>query len=130
MGSYQDGTGGQECDVTSSADPVVSGMVCVLYNYSRQVKPLTPIPMSTGPFDRVGVDVLHFPKSVNSWQPNMHAVQVFVDYIIITKWPEVFATIATDQSALTIAKLLVVSRRMECQLSCCHTVGQHSCPCC
>ena len=60
--------------------------------------PLTPIPVS-GPFDRVGVDVLRFPKSVEG---NQYVV-VFMDYL--TKWPEVFAT--QDQSALTIAKLFV-----------------------
>ena len=60
--------------------------------------PLTPIPVF-GPFDRVGVDVIQFPKSV---QGNQYAV-VFVDYL--TKWPEVFAV--PDQTSLTIAKLLV-----------------------
>lgn len=52
-----------------------------------------------GVFDRVGVDVIKFPKSKRGKQ---YAV-VFMDYL--TKWPEVFAT--TDQSSLTIAKLLV-----------------------
>ena len=80
---------------------MVSGMFGVWY--SRQVgqvvhPPLTPIPVA-GPFDRVGVDVLHFPKSAAG---NQYAV-VFVNYL--TKQPEVFAT--PDQSALTIAKLLV-----------------------
>ena len=60
--------------------------------------PLTPIPVS-GPFDRVGVDVIQFPKSHSG---NQYAV-VFVDYL--TKWPEVFATL--DQTALTIAHLFV-----------------------
>ena len=74
-------------------------MVCASRQVGRAVRPpLTPIPVS-GPFDRVGVDVLHFPKSTAG---NQYAV-VFVDYL--TKWPEVFAT--TDQSALTITKLLV-----------------------
>ena len=60
--------------------------------------PLTPIPVS-GPFHRVGVDVIQFTKSYSG---NRYGV-VFVDYL--TKWPEVFAT--SDQTALTIAKLLV-----------------------
>ena len=60
--------------------------------------PLTPIPVA-GPFDRVGVDVIQFPRSNNG---NQYAV-VFVDYL--TKWPEVFAV--SDQSAATIANLLV-----------------------
>ena len=65
----------------------------------RAVKPpLTPIPVS-GPFDHVGVDVVHFPKSYDG---NQYAV-VFMDYL--TKWPEVFPT--PDPTALTIAKLLV-----------------------
>ena len=60
--------------------------------------PLTPIPVA-GPFDRVGVDVIQFPSSQRG---NKYAI-VFVDYL--TKWPEVFP--AKDQSALTIARLLV-----------------------
>jgi hypothetical protein len=60
--------------------------------------PLVPIPVD-GPFDRIGVDVIQFPRSKRG---NKYAV-VFVDYL--TKWVEAFAT--RDQSALTIAKLLV-----------------------
>ena len=60
--------------------------------------PLTPIPVS-GPFDRVGVDVIQFPKS---YLGNQYAI-VFVDYL--TKWPEVFAT--SDKTAITIARLFV-----------------------
>ena len=60
--------------------------------------PLSPIPVA-GPFDRVGVDVVQFPKSRSG---NKYAV-VFVDYL--TKWPEVFPT--ADQTALTIAQLFV-----------------------
>ena len=60
--------------------------------------PLTPIPVA-GPFDRLGVDVIHFLKSFSS---NQYAV-VLMDYL--TKWPEVFPV--PDQSALTIAKLLI-----------------------
>jgi len=74
-------------------------LTCVTRRASGSVKPpLTPIPVS-GPFDRVGVDVVHFPKSYDG---NQYAV-VFMDYL--TKWPEIFPT--SDQTALTIAKLLV-----------------------
>ena len=59
---------------------------------------LTPISVS-GPFDRVGVDVVQFPPTSHG---NWYAV-VFMDYL--TKWPEVFA--APDQSSDTVAKLLV-----------------------
>ena len=52
-----------------------------------------------GPFDRVGVDVIQFPRS----RSRKNYAIVFVDYL--TKWPEVFAT--KDQTALTIAKLFV-----------------------
>ena len=72
---------------------------CATRNVGRPTHPpLTPIPVG-GPFDRVGVDVLQFPKST---QGNRYAV-VFVDYL--TKWPEVFPV--PDQTAPTIAKLLV-----------------------
>ena len=74
-------------------------MQCARRRIGKQERPpLTPIPV-TGPFDRVGVDVVQFAKPQNG---NTYAV-VFVDYL--TKWPEVFST--PDQSALTIAKLLV-----------------------
>ena len=53
----------------------------------------------SGPFDRIGVDVVQFPKSARG---NRYAI-VFVDYL--TKWVEVFPT--PDQSALTIARLLI-----------------------
>ena len=73
--------------------------VCASRHVGKQVRPpLTPIPVS-GPFDRVGVDVLQLPKTTKG---NKYAI-VFVDYL--TKWPEVFAT--SDQSAITIASLLV-----------------------
>ena len=65
---------------------------------SRPHVPLTPIPVS-GPWDRVGVDVLQLPRSHNG---NRYLV-VFIDYL--TKWVEAFAT--PDQTALTIARLLV-----------------------
>ena len=54
-----------------------------------------------GPFDQVGVYVIQFPCS--HWV-NRYAV-VFMDYMYLTKWPEVFAI--PDQTAATIAKLLV-----------------------
>jgi len=74
-------------------------LTCVTRRASGGVKPpLTPIPVS-GPFDRVSVDVVHFPKSYDGNQ----YTDVFMDYL--TKWPEVFPT--SDQTALTIAKLLV-----------------------
>ena len=76
-----------------------SCVVCATRRLGHKVTPpLVPIPVS-GPFDRVGVDVIQF---VKSHQGNRYAV-VFVDYL--TKWPEVFAT--KDQTALTIAHLLV-----------------------
>ena len=75
-------------------------LTCATRQPGHAVKPvLTPILVS-GPFDRVGVDVIHFPKRLASG--NSYAV-VFVDYL--TKWLEVFVT--PDQTTLTIAKLLV-----------------------
>ena len=59
---------------------------------------LSPIPVS-GPFDRVGVDVLQLPASS---QGDRYAV-VFMDYL--KKWPEVNPT--KNQSAYTITKFLV-----------------------
>ena len=53
----------------------------------------------SGPFDRIGVDIVQFPKSAKG---NRYAI-AFVDYL--TKWGEVFPT--PDQSAVTIAQLLV-----------------------
>ena len=74
-------------------------LTCASRYPGRPIRPqLTPIPVS-GPFDRVGVDVLQLPKTNRG---NRYAV-VFVDYL--TKWPEVYAT--QDQTAPTIAKLLV-----------------------
>ena len=75
-------------------------LVCATRGVGRSRRPpLTPIPVA-GPFDRVGVDVIQFPRSNSG---NQYAV-VFVDYLT-TKWPEVFAV--PDQSAATIANLLV-----------------------
>lgn len=74
-------------------------LVCASRRVGNAITPpLTPIPVS-GPFDRVGVDVIQFPKSYHG---NQYAI-VFVDYL--TKWPEVFAT--SDQTAITIARLFV-----------------------
>ena len=75
--------------------------VCASHHVGKQVRPpLTPISVS-GPFGRVGVDVLQLPKTTRG---NKYAI-VFVDYL--TKWPEIFA--ASDQTAITctIARLLV-----------------------
>ena len=74
-------------------------LVCLTHSPGHPVKaPLTPIPVS-GPFDKIGVDVIQLPKTAKG---NQYAV-VFIDYL--TKWPEVFAV--PDQTAATIAKLLV-----------------------
>ena len=74
-------------------------LTCATIHAGKAVRPpLAPIPV-TGPFDRIGIDVLQFPKSK---QGNKYAI-VFIAYL--TKWFEVFAT--PNQSALTIAKLLV-----------------------
>ena len=78
-------------------------LVCATRSAGRAVRaPLSPIPVS-GPFDRVGVDIIQFPRTKRG---NRYAV-VFIDYL--TKWPEAFAV--PDQSSATVAKLLVeVSR--------------------
>ena len=74
-------------------------LICNSHCTGRAVhSPLTPIPVA-GPFDRIGVDVIQFPRSHLG---NQYAI-VFVDYL--TKWPEVYAV--PDQSAATIANLLV-----------------------
>ena len=74
-------------------------IICATRQAGRSVRPpLIPIPVS-GPFNRIGVDVVQFPKSAKG---NKYAI-VFVDYL--TKWVEVFPT--PNQSALTIARLLV-----------------------
>lgn len=74
-------------------------LTCATYSTGRAVyPPLTPT-LVAGPFDRVGVYVIQFPKSSSG---NQYAV-VFVDYL--TKWPEVFPV--PNQSAATIATLLV-----------------------
>jgi len=72
---------------------------CASHHVGKPIKPpLTPIPVN-GPFDRVGIDIIKFPRSSSG---NQYA-EVFMDYL--TKWPEVFAT--QDQSSLTIAELLI-----------------------
>ena len=77
-------------------------LVCATRQAGSAIRaPLTPIPV-VGPFDRIGVDIIQFPKSQRG---NQYAV-VFVDYL--TKWPEVFPV--SDQSAATVARLLVDSR--------------------
>ena len=74
-------------------------VACNSHALGRAVHPpLTPIPVG-GPFDRIGVDVIQYPRSRLG---NQYAV-VFVDYL--TKWPEVYAV--PDQTAATIANLLV-----------------------
>ena len=78
-----------------------------------------PIPVA-GPFDRVGVDVIPFPKS---YEGNQYGI-VFVDYL--TKWPEVF--VAQDQTSLTIAQLTMSSVDVECLVNSCLTVERPSCP--
>ena len=73
--------------------------VCASRQVGKPIKPyLTPIPVG-GAFDRVGVDIIKFPRS----STGMTYAVVFVDYL--TKWPEVFAT--SDQTSPTIARLLV-----------------------
>ena len=84
-------------------------LVCTTRGMGRQTQALlTPIPVND-PFDRIGVDVIQFPRSHGG---NQYAV-VFMDYL--TKWPEVFAV--PDQTAATIATLLVE-----------HIVSRHGVP--
>jgi len=73
--------------------------VCGTYNPGWTMRPpITPIPV-VGPFDRIGIDIIQFPRSHNG---NQYAI-VIMDYL--NKWPEVFAV--SDQSAAPIAKVLV-----------------------
>ena len=75
-------------------------MVCATRQVGKPIHPfLSPIPVS-GPFDRVGVDILQFPTSSKG---NKYTI-VFMDYL--TKWPEVFP--ARNQNSLTITRLLAV----------------------
>ena len=74
-------------------------MTCATRRVGRAIQPpLGPLPVA-GAFDRIGVDVIQF---VPSKPGNKYAV-VFIDYL--TKWVEAF--VVPDQTALTIAKLLV-----------------------
>ncbi len=75
-------------------------LVCALRKgQSRSFKPpLQPLPVG-GPFDRVGVDILQLPLTLNG---NQYAL-VFIDYL--TKWVEVVAI--PDQKAETIAQMFV-----------------------
>ena len=73
--------------------------VCASRQVRKPIKPyLTPIPVADT-FDRIGVDIIKFPRS----RTGMTYAVVFVNYL--TKWPEVFAT--ADQTSPTIARLLV-----------------------
>ena len=65
-----------------------ASLVCATRRVGRATQPpcIDPIPVS-GPFDRVGVDVIQFPKSYAS---NQYAL-VFVAFGYLTKWPEVYA---------------------------------------
>ena len=90
-----DTIGGQVCELTSfngavPASHVQPDNLDEVFDHHSFI----PIPVS-GPFDRIGVDVVRFPKSARG---NKYAI-VFVDYL--TKWVEVFPT--PDQSTLTIA---------------------------
>ena len=77
-------------------DVTIYFITCEWFSFRLEGKPIKPIPVA-GAFDRVGVDVIKFPKSKNG----KHYAVVFMDYL--TKWPEVFAT--SDQTSPTIAKL-------------------------
>jgi len=73
----------------------LSGMSCLCESESSRKSdytPLHPIPVG-GPFQRVAVDVLQLPPTVNG---NCYVV-VFMDYL--TKCPEAYAT--SDQTAKT-----------------------------
>ena len=62
------------------------------------IVPLRPIPVG-GPWECVGVDVLHLPRT----RSGKNYLVVFQDYL--TKWPEAFPT--ANQDTLTVARLLV-----------------------
>ena len=62
------------------------------------IVPLRPIPVG-GPWECVGVDVLHLPQT----RSGKNYLIVFQDYL--TKWPEAFPT--ANQDTLTVARLLV-----------------------
>ena len=74
-------------------------VTCATRRVGRAIRPpLIPLPVA-GAFNRIGVDIIQF---VLLKQGNKYAV-VFIDYL--TKWVEAFTV--PDQTALTIAKLLV-----------------------
>lgn len=77
-----------------------SCLTCAAYQgCGQRAKPaLQPIPVGA-PFDRVGVDILEMPRTVNG---NRYVV-VFMEYL--TKWVEAYAV--ADQTSETIAQLLV-----------------------
>ena len=77
-----------------------SCLTCAAYRGAgRRCKPqLHPIPVG-GPFERVGVDILEMPRTL---QGNRYVV-VFMEYL--TKWVEAYAV--EDQTSETIAKLLI-----------------------
>ena len=91
-----DTIGGQACELTSvngavPASRVQSDKLDEMFDHHSFI----PIPVS-GPFDRIGVNVVQVPKSARG---NRYII-VFVDYLI--KWEEVFPT--PDQSALMTAR--------------------------
>ena len=75
-------------------------LTCASHNGTgrRHRAPLQPIPVS-GPFERVGVDIMKMPLTERG---NQYVI-VFMDYL--TKWVEAYAT--EDQTSETIARLLV-----------------------
>ena len=79
-----------------------SCLTCAAYQgCGQRLKPaLQSIPVGA-PFDRVGVDIMEMPRTMNG---NRYVV-VFVEYL--TKWVEAYAV--EDQTSLTIARLLVDS---------------------
>ena len=85
-------------------------VVCATCSTGRAViSLLTPISVS-GPFDRVGVDVVQFPPTSHG---NWYAV-VFMDYL--TKWPEVFAAPTNPQILWPSSWLRKLSVDMICQV--------------
>ena len=75
-------------------------LTCAAYRGTgRKVKPtLAPITVG-GPFEKLGVDILEMPLTVNG---NRHII-VFMDYL--TKWAEAYTT--SDQTTETIIDCLV-----------------------
>ena len=74
-------------------------LVCATHSPGWGARPpLAPIPVC-GSFDRVGLDVIQFPRSSSG---NQYAV-IFTDYL--TKWREILTM--PDQSVAIIARLLV-----------------------